>query len=218
MIPNCPIDANDANAHDIWGPDLASLRGKTVRRTPAPVVAEFVAVPKSVIDHNKTVTLAADVFFVDGTGFLMTVSRNIKFITAEYVATRTAKNLSIYMDRVTQVYKRAGFNVRTILMDGEFEKIKDQYVSQVHKYNQSIEKLEYDDSKKLKFQIKLSLIPALGYVALENLKQLQGKADNLKPFKEYARKDLIVDMEKVKNIIKLIKFSYQIAINKTINI
>jgi len=48
----------------------------------------------------------------------MTVSRNIKFITAEYVATCTAKNLSIHMDRVTQVYKRAGFNVRTILMDG----------------------------------------------------------------------------------------------------
>jgi hypothetical protein len=65
------------------------------------------------------VTLAADVFFVDGTGFLMTVLRNIKFITAEYVATRTVKNLSIHMDRVTQVYKR---DVRTILMDGEFEK------------------------------------------------------------------------------------------------
>ena len=38
------------------------------------------------------------------------------------------------------------------------------------------------------------------------------------PFKEYSRKDLIVDMEKIKNIIKLIKFSYQIAKNKTIAI
>jgi hypothetical protein len=68
------------------------------------------------------------------------------------------------------------------------------------------------------FQIKLSLIPALGFVALDNLKQLQGKAKKLKQFKDYVRKDLIVDMEKVKNIIKLIKFSYQIANNKTINI
>ena len=32
MISNCPINANDiANTHDIWGPDLASLRGKAVR-------------------------------------------------------------------------------------------------------------------------------------------------------------------------------------------
>jgi len=43
------------------------------------MVAEYVAVPKSIIDRNKMVTLAADVFFVDGTGFLMTESRNIKF-------------------------------------------------------------------------------------------------------------------------------------------
>ena len=102
MIENCPVSSTDvSNARAIFGPDLASVRGKTVRRTPAPVVAEYVAVPKSIIDRNKMVTLAADVFFVDGTGFLMTVSRNIKFITAEYVATRTAKNLSIHMDQVT---------------------------------------------------------------------------------------------------------------------
>ena len=99
MIPNCPIDVNDiANARDIWGPDLASIRGKMVQQTPAPVVTEYVAVPKSMIDRNKTVTLAADVFFVDGMGFLMTVLRNIKLIMAEYVTTRTAKNLSIHMD------------------------------------------------------------------------------------------------------------------------
>ncbi len=117
------------------------------------------------------------------------------------------------------IYKDAMAGIHTFAnTQNEFEKIRDQYVSQVHKYKISIEKLTYDESKKLIFQIKLSLIPAFGYVALENLKQLQGNADNLKPFKDYARKDLIVDMEKVKNIIKLIKFSYQIANNKTINI
>ena len=117
------------------------------------------------------------------------------------------------------IYKDTMAGIHTFAnTQNEFEKIRDQYVSQVHKYKLGIEKLAYDDSKKLIFQIKLSLIPALGFVALDNLKQLQGKAKNLKPFKDYARKDLIVDMEKVKNIIKLIKFSYQIANNKTINI
>jgi hypothetical protein len=125
MIRNCPINVKDiTNAREMWGRDLASLRGKTVRKTPAPVVADYVAVPKSLIERNKAVTLAADVFFVDKTAFLLTVSRQIKFITAEYVATRTAKNLTTHMERVVEVYKRAGFNVRTILMDGEFEKIK----------------------------------------------------------------------------------------------
>jgi hypothetical protein len=127
MIMNCPITTTAiANARSIFGPDLASVRGKTVQRMPAPVVGDYVAVPKGVIERNKTVTLAADVFFVDGIAFLLTVSRNIKLISTEHVASHTAKSLSKHMDRVIQVYMQAGFSVRTILMDREFEKVKNE--------------------------------------------------------------------------------------------
>ena len=37
---------------------------------------------------------------------------------------RTALSLSKHMKRVLDVYGRAGFRVRTILMDGEFKKLK----------------------------------------------------------------------------------------------
>ncbi len=77
------------------------------------------------VEQNKMVTLAADVFFVDGTAFLMTISRRIKFITAEHVPVRTAKCLAKHIDQVVHVYKQARFTSRTILMDREFEKIKD---------------------------------------------------------------------------------------------
>ena len=125
VIPNCPVTSADiSNARAIFGPDLPSVRGKTVRRAPAPVVGDYVAVPRSLVDANKIVTLAADVFFVDGTAFLLTVARRIKFVTAEHVPVRTALSLSKHMKRVTEVYGRAGFRVRSILMDGEFEKLK----------------------------------------------------------------------------------------------
>ncbi len=127
MITNCPITTTAiTNARSIFGPDLTSFRGKTVQRTSAPVVGDYVAVPKGVIERNKTVMLAADVFFVDGIAFLLRVSKNIKFITAEHVASCTAKSLTKHMDRVIQVYTRACFSVRIILMDGEFEKVKNE--------------------------------------------------------------------------------------------
>jgi len=125
MIENCPIStSNVSNARAIFGTDLPSVRGKIVQRTPAPEVAEYVSVPRSLVETNRIITLGADVFFVDGTPFLLTVARRLKFITAEHVRVRTATNLSKHMTRVLEVYKRAGFIVRTILMDGEFEKIK----------------------------------------------------------------------------------------------
>jgi hypothetical protein len=76
------------------------------------------------VDANKALSLAADVFFVDGTAFLLTVARRIKFVTAEHLPVRTALSLSKHMKQVLDVYGQAGFRVRTILMDGEFEKLK----------------------------------------------------------------------------------------------
>jgi hypothetical protein len=125
LINNCPISLSDmSNARAIFGPDLASVRGKTVRKKPAPVVTDYVAVPRMLVEATKVITLAADVFFVDGTTFLLTVGRRLKFVTAEHVPVRTATSLSKHIEQVLEVYGRAGFRVRTILMDGEFEKIK----------------------------------------------------------------------------------------------
>ncbi len=71
MITNCPVSASDVtNARAIFGPDLASIRGKTVRRMPTPVVTEYVAVPCSLVEMNRIITLTADIFFIDGMPFL----------------------------------------------------------------------------------------------------------------------------------------------------
>jgi hypothetical protein len=63
LINNCPISLSDVtNARAIFGPDLVSVRGKTVRKKPAPVVADSVAVPRMLVEANKVIMLAADVF------------------------------------------------------------------------------------------------------------------------------------------------------------
>ncbi len=127
MIKNCPVTPDAiTNARTIFGPDLPSLQGKTVWRTPASVVSEYVSVPREVVERNKIVTLAVDVFFVDGMAFLLSALRQIKLITAKHVATHMAKNLSKHLTQVVQVYAQAGFIIHTILIDGEFEKGKDK--------------------------------------------------------------------------------------------
>jgi hypothetical protein len=125
MISNCPIAPTDiTNARVIFGPDLASDWGKTVHQTPAPVVADHVAVPHTVVERNKVVAMAADIFFVNGTPFLVMLSRNIKFVMVEHLPVRMTNTLVKHIKRVLHVNARGGFSVRTILMDGEFEKIK----------------------------------------------------------------------------------------------
>ena len=64
-------------------------------------------------------------FFVNGIAFLLTVEIKLKFVTVEHTPVRTAKSLVKHIKRVLQVYDRAGFTVRYVIMEGEFEKVKD---------------------------------------------------------------------------------------------
>ncbi len=67
------------------------------------MVADYVAIPQQLVDANEAVTLVADVFFVDGIAFLITVLRRIKLVTTEHLPVRTATSLSKHLQRVLLV-------------------------------------------------------------------------------------------------------------------
>jgi hypothetical protein len=124
MIKNCPITlSNIAAANKIFGPDVASLKGKTTRTTPKPVLIDYVNIPKEIIDINKEVTFAADVMFVDGLPFLASTSHKIKFTNTEYVSRRTKPILVKSLNKILSLYSNREFKVTTALMDREFESL-----------------------------------------------------------------------------------------------
>ncbi len=124
IIADCPITPNAiTRAHDIYGPGLIGIRGKTTRRKPKAVRNTIVTIPRKIIERNRHVWLAADVMFVDGLAFIVTVSRDIKFITAQYLPTRTSTDLAGSLRKTIQLYQRGGFRVQTLLLDGEFDKV-----------------------------------------------------------------------------------------------
>jgi hypothetical protein len=47
MIKNCPVTLADVtNTYKIFGPDRATLKGKTARITPPLVVTDYIQIPK----------------------------------------------------------------------------------------------------------------------------------------------------------------------------
>jgi hypothetical protein len=67
LIINCPITVDDAKrALIIYGPDLATLKGKTTRGPATPHVPSFqaVSIPAPILEHYQQVTLCVDFFFV----------------------------------------------------------------------------------------------------------------------------------------------------------
>ena len=89
VIQNCDVTPTDlANANPIFGPDRASLRGKTVRRQQSKVRPEFVSIPQSLFDKLRDVMLVADIMFVNGLPLFVTKSRKIGLLTVEFLPSR----------------------------------------------------------------------------------------------------------------------------------
>ena len=120
------------NAHALFGPQrISSIKGKTTRRAPEHVRTDYVAVPRDFLKLQKNVTLVVDVMFVNNLPFLITLSRNIRYITVEHIKTRTVKRLSKAILRVLRLYGRAGLTVQTALLDIEFEPVKEPLLNKV---------------------------------------------------------------------------------------
>ena len=77
------------NAHALFGPQrISSIKGKTTRRAPEHVRTDYVAVPQDFLKLQKNVTLVVDVMFVNSLPFLITMSRNIRYVTVEHIKSR----------------------------------------------------------------------------------------------------------------------------------
>ena len=93
----------------------------------ARVHTDRISIPDDFHRLHRFVTLTGDVMFVNGVAFLVILSRDIRLVTAEFMPSRTAKQLgSSLMKVVRGMYERNDFVVNAIFMDLEFEKVKDE--------------------------------------------------------------------------------------------
>ena len=111
------------SAEKIFGPDVGSLKGKTVRRGTEHVEVAPVPVPAELMSQYHNVTVGADIMFVNKLPFFVTISRNIKFGTAVLITDQKHATLVKAVRDVHNVYKKRGFTIETMLMDGQFEGI-----------------------------------------------------------------------------------------------
>ncbi len=125
MISNCPVTPTAVqNSHQIFGPDLAGVRGRTVHRPPDSVTTNYVQIPRVILEQHQLVTLVVDVMFVNGVPFLVSVVRCLNLVTTEFTPSHREKQLAVGITRMMDLYACGGFQVGTVLMDNEFEKLR----------------------------------------------------------------------------------------------
>ena len=65
-IQNCPVMIEDMKiAECIFGPDMSSLKGKSMRRKPKPARKDLVEIPAEITEKHHDIELCMDTMFIN---------------------------------------------------------------------------------------------------------------------------------------------------------
>jgi hypothetical protein len=68
----------------MFGRDVASLKGEIIRQQLQTVLGAVANnLPKEIMEHHRDVTSCVDIVFVNRIPFFMSISKKVRFITAE---------------------------------------------------------------------------------------------------------------------------------------
>ena len=110
LFGDIPFNATDlTNSNLIFGPDRGAIRGRSVRQRPHRVRPTFVQIPVQLYEKLRDVTLTADVMFCNGLPFFVSISRDIKLITVQFLPSRTAEMLVDKLRSIMRIYRRGGY-------------------------------------------------------------------------------------------------------------
>jgi len=73
------------------------------------------------MEKHGEITLEIDIMFINKIPFIMMMSRNIHFDTAELVKDMKNNTLITSIEQVIQAYQTHGFKIKAILADGQFK-------------------------------------------------------------------------------------------------
>jgi hypothetical protein len=123
-VRDCPIVENDVKlAEQIFGKDIAIIKGKTMCKKPAIVLHDTISIPPELKMAQRDVTLAIDSFYVNKMVFFHTISEAIHYRTTQWIPDRETDTYKHALTVVLKMYKSAGFNVAFIHADLEFDPV-----------------------------------------------------------------------------------------------
>ncbi len=116
------------------------------------------------------------------------------------------------MDDLYDIHEDLQQGIRTFSnASSSFSFIQETYNTQVSQLCAAVGGIGIPGFRRKRFWVSLSIIPALGYVALHQLGLHLKGDDRLPDLRHVPRKSLITDMEKISNVFRLIRYCYTVT-------
>ena len=130
MIVNSPVTFDNVkNSKLLFGPDINSLKGKSVRRNPDSVVTDYVDIPREILESHKELEVLTEIMFINKLPFLVSINQQLKFTMIEYLSRKNEIALVTSIHKIVCYYKSHGLHVGTMFVDPNLQHLEEKAVS-----------------------------------------------------------------------------------------
>ena len=127
-ITNCPITQHAIHiVKDIFGPNLGSLKGKTIQRTLQHLPSGVDPVSPQLLNRHPGINITVDILFINNMPFLLSMSKGLKFMIIEALLNRQIKTIKEIISTICTLYHGRGFTVDSIYANSEFEPLRPDF-------------------------------------------------------------------------------------------
>ena len=112
-------------AEKIFGKDIGTLKGKSTRTKPSPVVSDIIEIPPELYDARDKWELAMDIMFVNDVPYMTSITKALYYRTATPMPGMKDPQLFDAIDRVFRLYNDAGITITDIYADNQFKSLLD---------------------------------------------------------------------------------------------
>jgi len=121
LIEDCTVTTKDVEtAERVFGPDVGTLKGKTVRKESPFVKNDLIEMPLEILERCQVLVLEIDLMFINGMPMLTSIDTTIKFRSLVPLKDQTAEELYKALDVVLRKHNKNKFKLNKINCHQQF--------------------------------------------------------------------------------------------------
>ena len=94
-----------------------------MRRNPASVIADYIDIPREILESHKELEVSTYITFIKKLPFLVIISQQLNFTTIEYLSSKNEIALVNSINKIVSYYRSHGLNLGTMFVDPDFKSL-----------------------------------------------------------------------------------------------
>ena len=121
LIRNNPVSIEDINiAEEIYGPSINMMKGKTTRMKYHQIIDDKFDLPEELYAVTKKITSMIDTMAVNRCLFLITISLDLYYRSANYIRNKTIINYIQVLEEIFRIYNDGKYFIEKICFHNKF--------------------------------------------------------------------------------------------------